>query len=511
LLFAAKLRLPESIPHSAKVDRVSRVLTQLGLDDVADVRIGSGEHRGISGGEMRRVSLGCELIAGCDVVVLDEPTSGLDSVSAAKVASVLHGIATDPENPTAVIASIHQPNSKLYMTFSHVLLLSHGQTLYTGPGGLTPSERLSARGFGSYPAGYNVADWLLDVVSEPGHTGVANSSEVRKETSSLRRRVDGNASTGGDNVAEENSQEELVAEKNETEGAAPGDQWQRRKYATTFLTQFEVLSGREWKMLKRDKTLFFAHVVVAAVLGVFVGGLYFKTGTTIAGFQSRIGCLFFLGALIAFSSLSALYNLVEIRPLFLRERGASYYSPTAWLMARLIFDVVPLRLIPTIVVSTITYWMAGLAHDVAHFFKFLFILVLYALVMSLFNFLLACLFRNGGIAILLSALTALYQQTYAGFFVHLNSIPPVLRWLQWLAPLKYTLEALSVNEVGSGLMIQDTLQGVPVSVSASLIMNLLFGFGSDNYYRDVLVLFAFIAGFGLMTIFVVWFNVRERR
>ena len=63
--------------------------------------------------------------------------------------------------------------------------------------------------------------------------------------------------------------------------------------------------------------------------------------------------------------------------------------------------------------------------------------------------------------------------TYAGFFVHLNSIPPVLRWLQWLCPLKYTLEALSVNEVGSGLMIQDTLQGVPVNVSASLIMNLV--------------------------------------
>ena len=63
--------------------------------------------------------------------------------------------------------------------------------------------------------------------------------------------------------------------------------------------------------------------------------------------------------------------------------------------------------------------------------------------------------------------------TFAGFFVHLNSIPPVLRWLQWLCPLKYTLEALSVNEVGSGLMIEDTLEGVPVNVSASLIMNLV--------------------------------------
>jgi len=44
----------------------------------------------------------------------------------------------------------------------------------------------------------------------------------------------------------------------------------------------------------RDKTFFLAHIVISAMLGVFVGGLYFHTNLTIAGFQSRIGCLFFL-------------------------------------------------------------------------------------------------------------------------------------------------------------------------------------------------------------------------
>lgn len=92
------------------------------------------------------------------------------------------------------------------------------------------------------------------------------------------------------------------------------------------------------------------------------------------------------------------------------------------------------------------------------------------------NFLLGTFFQNGGIAILLSALTALYQMTFAGFFLHLDSIPPVLRWLQWLCPLKYCLEALSVNEVASGLQIVDVLEGVPVSVSAVTIMSLVRSF-----------------------------------
>jgi hypothetical protein len=35
-------------------------------------------------------------------------------------------------------------------------------------------------------------------------------------------------------------------------------------------------------------------MVISVFLGVFCGGLYWKTGITIAGFQSRVGSLFFL-------------------------------------------------------------------------------------------------------------------------------------------------------------------------------------------------------------------------
>ncbi|KIK59076.1 hypothetical protein GYMLUDRAFT_44816 [Collybiopsis luxurians FD-317 M1] len=508
LLFAARLRLPENIPDLEKRTRVDAITEKLGIDHIRDVRIGdntNGRARGISGGEMRRVSIGLELIASPDVLILDEPTSGLDSVSAARVADVLRSIAHDPASPTAVIASIHQPSSQLYQVFDTILVLAQGHALYSGPGSFAPVDYLARTGVAKpYQQGYNVADYLLEVASDP-HLLLLNKRKASPQSPSgagdeKTSGLDGNETVGAgatDNEARVSST------------SVPG--LRSSKYSTTFLTQLQYLSGREWKILRRDKTLFFTHVGVACVLGVFCGGLYFNVNTTIAGFQSRVGCLFFLGALIAFSSLSALYNIVEIRPLFLRERSASYYSPTAWLLSRFLFDVVPLRIVPTILVSTITYWMAGLAPEAARFFKFLFILVLYTLALTLFNFFLGTLFRNGGIAILLSALSALYQMTFAGFFVHLNSIPPVLRWLQWLCPLKYCLEALSVNEVGSGLLIQDTLEGVPVNVSATLIMNLLFGFGENNYYRDVLVLFAFIAGFGLGVIGVVWVKVRERR
>lgn len=57
------------------------------------------------------------------------------------------------------------------------------------------------------------------------------------------------------------------------------------KPATTLLTQFEVLSSREYLNLKRDWSLIVMHNVVAVLVGLFVGGMYFKVDTTISGFQ----------------------------------------------------------------------------------------------------------------------------------------------------------------------------------------------------------------------------------
>ncbi|WWD18512.1 hypothetical protein CI109_102964 [Kwoniella shandongensis] len=539
LLFAANLRLPESIPSSVKAQRAHEVLDQLHLTHIADTRIGSSDHRGISGGEARRVSIGIELVAAPDVLVLDEPTSGLDSVSASRLVKLLKGLA---EEGTTIIASIHQPSSALYHAFDQVVLLSGGRQLYFGPGGSRPAEYFAKQGM-TCPEGYNVADHLLEIASGPvdGVTpsGVITTDDDRQRSSSTKSSSNSNgehiqtlndgSSDGGSPTAEKHisyppTSQSLLRDStvdasrdlaglgaSQVRGREAWWKWPRSHCATTFLTQVEILSGREWRNLKRDKTLFVAHTLLACILGVFAGGLYYKVGITIAGFQNRVGSLFFLGSLIAFSSLSALYNLVEVRSLFLRERSGNFYSPQAWLLSRVIFDVIPLRLIPTILVSIIVYFMVGLAHDAARFFKFLLIIVEFSLGMTLFNFLLACLFTHGGVAILLSSLCNLFLMTYAGFFVNISQIPPVLRWLRYFSTLGYTLEALAINEVGSGLQIVDSLNGVKVEIGAVIIMQTLFGFNLGNYYRDVLVLFAFIAGFGVLLIGVVGYVLRERR
>ncbi|KAE8670428.1 ABC transporter G family member 16 [Hibiscus syriacus] len=62
LMFAAEFRLPRTLSTSKKKMRVQALIDQLGLRNAAKTVIGDEGHRGVSGGERRRVSIGIDII-----------------------------------------------------------------------------------------------------------------------------------------------------------------------------------------------------------------------------------------------------------------------------------------------------------------------------------------------------------------------------------------------------------------------------------------------------------------
>ena len=95
LEFSAAVRLPESISAAEKSNRVQKVLKQLGLFHIANSRVGDALHRGISGGEKKRLSIAVELVTNPSIIFIDEPTSGLDSFNALQVIQTLASLARD--------------------------------------------------------------------------------------------------------------------------------------------------------------------------------------------------------------------------------------------------------------------------------------------------------------------------------------------------------------------------------------------------------------------------------
>jgi hypothetical protein len=168
---------------------------------------------------------------------------GLDSVSAAKVVSVLHALAHDADNPTAVIATIHQPSSQIYHVFDRIVLLADGHALYEGSGGFAPAEYFAAQGSPCAP-GYNVADHLLDLAHMPPPAlALAQQQQQQEDSPSFDKEfravvVDGATAKEGGSALKKL--------------AGPTS-------AAAFLTQLQVLAGREWKVLRRFVCKFFSH------------------------------------------------------------------------------------------------------------------------------------------------------------------------------------------------------------------------------------------------------------
>ena len=68
---------------------MQRLVATLGLAKALDTRVGDNKTRGLSGGEKKRLSIGCELIGSPSLLFLDEPTTGLDAFAANRVVSTL--------------------------------------------------------------------------------------------------------------------------------------------------------------------------------------------------------------------------------------------------------------------------------------------------------------------------------------------------------------------------------------------------------------------------------------
>ncbi|KAK7336537.1 hypothetical protein VNO77_17080 [Canavalia gladiata] len=131
------MRLPSKMTKEEINRVVEETITEMGLEDCADNRIGNWHSRGISNGEKKRLSIGLEILTQPYVLLLDEPTTGLDSASAFYVIQALTNIAC---NGRIVICSIHQPCNETFSLFDDLLLLSCGETVYFGEANMALKE-----------------------------------------------------------------------------------------------------------------------------------------------------------------------------------------------------------------------------------------------------------------------------------------------------------------------------------------------------------------------------------
>ena len=200
-----------------------------------------------------------------------------------------------------------------------------------------------------------------------------------------------------------------------------------------WLRQFSILSMRTWRNLYRNPMLMLTHYAIAILLAVLLGFFYYGLGDNIAAFQDRMGLLFFILALFGFSTLTSLTVFSSERLIFMRERANGYYSPITYFVAKVIFDIVPLRLIPPIILGVIVYPMTGLVPAWPEFFKFILILVLFNLAASAICLFIGIVCKDPGVANLLGSLVMLFSLLFAGLLLNHDTIPKAALWIQMVS------------------------------------------------------------------------------
>jgi ABC transport system ATP-binding/permease protein len=330
LEYAAKLRMPRDTSKEERHKRVMETLENLDLVERKDIPI----HK-LSGGQIKRVSIGVELLTKPGLFFLDEPTSGLDPGTETAFMHLMRRLA---DQGRTIIMVTHA--TKNVMLADKVVFLARGGYLaWFGP----PEEALKY--FDRYrnererrakemdfdqiyailddSSKGSAQDWASRYLEDPAYQKYVAVPLKEAQAGASQ------AKAGGQTVKE----------------AAPKA---KRKSRASALHQFFVLSARNLKILSRDKTslvlMLLAPIFIAAldlVLAPLMGRDIFSYAT---GNATNIGVTFFLMSIDALlvGGFSQMREFIKESDIYKRERLVNlkifpYVASKVWIALLLAF------------------------------------------------------------------------------------------------------------------------------------------------------------------------------
>ncbi|KAG8774795.1 hypothetical protein FRC12_001829 [Ceratobasidium sp. 428] len=474
---AAALRLPASISAATRHLVVEQTIQELGLRDAADTVVGGALRKGISGGERRRLSIGCALVTLPSILALDEPTTGLDAFTAFALLQTLSSLA---RRGRTVLLSLHQPRSDAFALFDRLVVLCRGDVVFAGRrekclgwfeqmGVGRPDIRGSEEesldeksiqeekmgGDGVVGIGVNPLDWLIDVCSiDPKDEGSAQRVE---------RLVQGWKDHGTD-IANERAPDLVKKPEIERTTSAPARQDEMLLYAGPAENESEgvgdkrlqrpglwrqtvVLTKRSMKGVTRDYAQLLGFACQSIGIAVLLGITFLRLGESPSDIQSlktlsyqHAPCYFYL------SLIYAIYKFCETDLIvFDREREDHLYQVFPWLFSEYIANL-PLHAISSGLFALILYFLTNMrTEDLAR---------------NLFIFIGECILVQLG-TVGFALLAASLQRTYAQASLMANGLsiffllnagylllrPPVyVSWIKWISVYYYGFRAVAISQ-----------------------------------------------------------------
>ncbi|KAE8678601.1 Pleiotropic drug resistance protein 12 [Hibiscus syriacus] len=470
-------------------------LKLLGLDICKDTIVGDEMHRGVSGGQKKRVTTGEMIVGPTKTLFMDEISTGLDSSTTYQIVKCLQQIVHLTE--ATIFVSLLQPAPETFDLFDDIILLSEGQIVYQGPREHIV-EFFETCGF-RCPERKGTADFLQEVTSKK------DQEQYWADRSKPYRYI-----TASEFVNRFKSFH--VGTQLHNELSVPFDKSRGHKSALAFqkfsVSKMELLKAcwdKEWLLIKRNSFLYVFKTVQIIIMAIIASTVFLRTELNTRNEQdgaTYVGALIFGMAINMFNGLSELSLMINRLPVFYKQRDLLFHPAWTYTLPSFLLRV-PISILESVVWVAVTYYTIGFAPEASRFFKQLLLVFLtQQMAAGLFR-LIAGLCRTMVIANTGGALTLLLVFLLGGFIVPKREIPNWWEWAFWVSPLSYGYNAFTVNEMFDPRWMNKLASDNVTPLGVQLLRNYDVPNNENWYWIGAGVLFGFTVLFNVLFTFAL--------
>lgn len=435
LSLAVELQLSKVSNPEDREKYVNDLIFRLGLVSCAESIVGDAKVRGISGGEKKRLSVACEMIASPSVIFADEPTTGLDAFQAEMVMETLRQLA---QAGHTVVCSIHQPRGSIYTKFDDLILLSEGAVVYAGPAQEEPLVYFAEQGFVCQEH-VNPAEFFADLIS------IDYSSSESEHLS--RKRIDdmievfANKFSTMPDLKDGNLEFGMETDKVSMKS--------RRKAVTRKVglwKQFQLLLKRAWMQATRDGPTNKVRARMSIASALIFGSIFWRMGLSQTSIQDRMGLLQVAAINTAMAALTKTVSVFpKERAIVDRERAKGSYALGPYLFAKLLAEI-PVGAAFPLVFGVILYPMARLHPSLLRFGTFSSIVTVESFAASAMGLTVGAMAPTTEAAMALGPSLMTVFLVFGGYYVNSENTPTVFRWIPRISLIRWAFQALCINE-----------------------------------------------------------------
>ncbi|GLJ55915.1 hypothetical protein SUGI_1200450 [Cryptomeria japonica] len=444
LYHASLLQLPGFISRAEKAAMVEDAILAMSLQEYSDSRIGSNFHsKGLSNGEIRRISIARELITNPQFIFIDEPLYHLDCVSSLLMMVMLKKLASTGRT---VIFTMYHSSTEVFGLFDNICLLANGKMLFFGET-LSCLQHFANAGF-PCPVMQSPSDHFLRAINTDFDKIISmcknwqdehrEFSTVKMDTAAAIQTIETTYKASADALAVESMLVKL------TEKAGP--MIKSKGHANVFECIL-ILTWRSCLNMARDFRYFWLRLMLYMLLMISMGTVFTNIGHTLFSVKARVVAVFFFIAFTSLLSIGGFPSHIKEIKVYSHEKAARHTGLIPFLLGNLLSSIPFLFLISSLC-SVVIYFLLGLRSDFSLFMYF---------VLNFF----VCLLINEGMLMILASfspnvfkgmLTMVFLQIImmlvAGYFRLRDELPRAV-WkypLSYLVFHTYAIEGLLENE-----------------------------------------------------------------